>query len=438
VASDGSWRVTTNGPIRANNEYDGETYDARLELPGWNRTGFDDTGWDEAAMVDPPPGALCAQMVEPIRMLEELRPASLTRTSERSWLADLGQAIYAAPWVSVTGGEGTTVRIQGAYGLHAGGRLRIEDNRSAQVTDRLILAGPDRVEWEPRFRGQGLRYLELTTDREVELHDVTGKLLGTDCRPISEFRCSDPLIERLWRNVWWGHRNFKRSVPMEPDRDERQGWLGDPAKDSEGDGYNFEVAAYYRKWLDDILLEQRPDGEIPEVAPAYWEAYHGDLVWPSVVTILPEWLHDFYADRRVIAHAYPAIVRWLAFVERSARADGTYDRSQYGDWCDATTIGLAGERPVGATSRPLIATAYQANNLRIAARFAAMLGFEGAADGYRRRADAVRDAFNRAFLDAERGVYDNGTQTSYVLPLAFGLVPPEVRGRLIARFVEEI
>ena len=83
----------------------------------------------------------------------------------------LRQAIYAAPRVSVTGAEGTTVRIQGAYGLHADGRLRIEDNRSAQVTDRLILAGPDRVEWEPRFRGQGLRYLELTADREVELQD---------------------------------------------------------------------------------------------------------------------------------------------------------------------------------------------------------------------------------------------------------------------------
>jgi alpha-L-rhamnosidase len=438
VATDGTWRVTTNGPIRANNEYDGETYDARLELPGWDRAGFDDSGWEPVELVDPPPGVLCAQMVEPIRMLEELPPVSLKQTSERSWLVDLGQSIHGVQRAVVSGPRDSLVDVQGAYALRTDGRLRSEDNRTAETTDRLILAGGERVSWEPRFRGQGMRYLELRADTDVELHEISGRLLATDCRPVSDFQCSDPLLERLWRNVWWGHRNYKRSVGMEPDRDERQGWLGDPAKHSESDGYNFDVAAFYRKWLDDILLEQRPDGEIPEVAPAYWEAYHGDLVWPSVVTILPEWLHDFYNDRRVVERAYPTIVRWLAFVERSARADGTYDRSQYGDWCDATTIGLAGERPVGATSQPLIATAYHANNLRIAARFAAMLGLDGAAAGYRRRAAAVRDAFNRAFLDAEQGVYGNGTQTSFVLPLAFGLVPPEVRDRVICRFVDEI
>ena len=34
VVSDESWKLTTAGPVRANNEYDGEEYDARMELPG--------------------------------------------------------------------------------------------------------------------------------------------------------------------------------------------------------------------------------------------------------------------------------------------------------------------------------------------------------------------------------------------------------------------
>ena len=33
IASDESWKVTSNGPIVANNEFDGEEYDARIELP---------------------------------------------------------------------------------------------------------------------------------------------------------------------------------------------------------------------------------------------------------------------------------------------------------------------------------------------------------------------------------------------------------------------
>ena len=49
VVSDSSWKLTTDGPIRANNEYDGEEYDARMEMPGWSRAGFDDRAYDFGA-----------------------------------------------------------------------------------------------------------------------------------------------------------------------------------------------------------------------------------------------------------------------------------------------------------------------------------------------------------------------------------------------------
>lgn len=438
VSTDGTWRVTSDGPIRTNNEYDGEIHDARQELTGWEQPGFDDSRWHAVELVDPPASVLQAQMVEPVRALEELRPISIVTPSPSIRIVDLGQAIYGVSRITVRGPRGARVSLRGAYGLWPDGTIRVEDNRTARTTDVYVLGGRGDEVWEARFRGQGTRYVEVTLDPGVVLMDITGVMLGTDCRPVGDFACSDPILERIWRNVWWGHRNFKRSAPMEPDRDERQGWLGDPAKDSESDGYNFDVAAFYRKWLTDIVLEQRPDGEIPEVAPSFWEAYHGDLVWPSVVTILTEWLYDFYADRRSVERTYPAIVRWLAFVERSARSDGTYDRCQYGDWCDVSTIGSAGQRPTGSTPRPLIATAYHANNLRIAARFAALLGYGAAAAAYAGRAASVRDAFNQAFYDPVRGVYGTGSQTSHVLPLAFDLVPERERDRVVRHLVDEI
>jgi alpha-L-rhamnosidase len=52
VMSDASWRVST-GPTTANSPAV-ETYDARLEKPGWTRAGFDDSGWANAVLV---PGA---------------------------------------------------------------------------------------------------------------------------------------------------------------------------------------------------------------------------------------------------------------------------------------------------------------------------------------------------------------------------------------------
>jgi len=35
LRTDNSWKMTADGPIRTNNEYDGEEYDARKKIPGW-------------------------------------------------------------------------------------------------------------------------------------------------------------------------------------------------------------------------------------------------------------------------------------------------------------------------------------------------------------------------------------------------------------------
>ncbi|MGA2233767.1 MAG: alpha-L-rhamnosidase N-terminal domain-containing protein, partial [Tepidisphaeraceae bacterium] len=45
IVSDPTWKLTTSGPIRANNEYDGEEYNAQMEMPGWSESNFDDSSW---------------------------------------------------------------------------------------------------------------------------------------------------------------------------------------------------------------------------------------------------------------------------------------------------------------------------------------------------------------------------------------------------------
>ncbi len=51
VVTDESWKLTTNGPLGANNEYDGEEYDATREMTGWSQAGFDEGAWRPAALV---------------------------------------------------------------------------------------------------------------------------------------------------------------------------------------------------------------------------------------------------------------------------------------------------------------------------------------------------------------------------------------------------
>ena len=61
IASDESWKVTSNGPIIANNEFDGEEYDARKELPGWSEPNYDDSAWKTVDLMTAPEGVMTAQ-----------------------------------------------------------------------------------------------------------------------------------------------------------------------------------------------------------------------------------------------------------------------------------------------------------------------------------------------------------------------------------------
>ena len=58
INSDEKWRLTAQGPIRSNNEYDGEIYDARMELGKWTQPGYDDSKWLKAQRVSLPYGTL--------------------------------------------------------------------------------------------------------------------------------------------------------------------------------------------------------------------------------------------------------------------------------------------------------------------------------------------------------------------------------------------
>ncbi|HZI33957.1 MAG TPA: alpha-L-rhamnosidase N-terminal domain-containing protein, partial [Candidatus Binatia bacterium] len=88
MVSDGSWKITTNGPIVANNDYDGDQYDARKEFPGWNKPGFDDSKWRPVELVSAPGGVLSAEMQEPIRVTATIKPVSLKQLRPGVYIYD--------------------------------------------------------------------------------------------------------------------------------------------------------------------------------------------------------------------------------------------------------------------------------------------------------------------------------------------------------------
>ncbi len=439
IVSDESWRVTAEGPLRASNEFDGEEYDARMEMTGWSMSHFDDSDWQAAQFVDPPGGELEAQMVEPIRITEVLNPVQLVEPKPGVWMVDFGQAFYGVVQLKVSGAPGTRVKLHTSYNVLPDGTLNFVNDRSARNTDIYTLKGEGVETWHPRFRGNATRWVQVegfpgTPTKE----NFAGLVTHTDHEAVGQFACSNELINKVYLNARWGTRMQNRSVPMEPDRDERMPWSGHPAKTSESEGWAFNVARFYEHFLHNYRAHQQADGSLQEILPPYWQFNGKDIIWPSVATIIPDWYYNFYGDARPLRDNFEMMKRFVLYHEQSnLKPDATMDHCTYGDWVDTASMG-ANSRNFGATSRPLMATSYLYHNCRIVQRAAKLLGKTEDERYFQELADRIYTGFNRRFFDLKTATYDSATQCSNVLPLAFGLVPAEHRKQVIDNLISDI
>ena len=441
VVSDRNWKMTDQGPIRSNNEYDGEIYDARMALPGWANPGYSASSaiWTTPDIMRAPGGELVAQMLEPMRVTRVVHPTKITSPKPGVYVLDMGATFYGSVRLKARGKRGDSVRITSAYALNPDGTLKTADNRSARSTDQYTFAGSGMETWNPVFRGQGFRRFQvLGFPGTPKLDNFEGLDIHTDVRPVGKFSCSNETVNKIHAAMVTGMKMFLRGAPLDPDRDERMPWEGDPAKDSESDAYNFDVGAFYTKWMQDIRRSQREDGSFPSVS-MYWKLGNG-LEWPSVYSIIPDWYTGFYGDTGLEKSHYESLKRWvLAMQKIHALPDGTTQGVDWGDWCDGYTIG--GKIPDnGHTPLDLVASTYHYNNVRIAQRAAERLGKTDDAAMWRMMGDALAKAFMTRFFDPKTCTYTSGTQCSYVLPLAFGLTPsdPAQRKRIIDNLANDI
>lgn len=441
VASDDAWQLTRDGPIRANNEFDGEEYDARRLQGDWSQPGSDASGWEAARIVPPPTGVLTAQPIEPIRVVERIQPRSVTSLPTGGHVFDLGQNIQGWCRLRVAGPAGTQITLRHAERLRPDGSLDLANLRGARATDRYTLAGGGAESWEPRFTAHGFRYVEMNGFPGKPSTDaIEGCVVHDDLRPAGMIETSNETLNQAYRSAVWGFRGNYRSIPTDcPQRDERQAWLGDRLGVARGEAYVFDTQAFYAKWLQDIADCQRADGVIPDVCPAHWPAFTDNVVWPSAAILVAATQLRQFGDREVVARHYPCFVRWLDHMAGFLQ-DGIADRDTYGDWCvPPEDPGLIhSQDPARRTAPALLATAFLAHDYAVVAAFADLLAKPDDAARFRLQAAAIRTAFHRRFFSVAEGYYDNGTQTACVLPLAFGLAPSGETSRVIDRLVERI
>ena len=232
---------------------------------------------------------------------------------------------------------------------------------------------------------------------------LEGRVVHDDMERAGDFTSSNDLLNQIHHNMFWGIRGNYRSIPTDcPQRDERQGWLGDRGQVSRSESYMFDVAAFYSKWMTDLEDSQRPSGSIPDVSPNYWPLYNDDLTWPSTIIFVPGMLYDQYGDPRVLGRGYAAMKKWMDY-EKTFVKDGLIPKDQYADWCvppeDPKLI--HSQDPARVTDKTLIATSYYYELLRQMARYARILDKPTDAAEFDRLSAAVKDVFQRRFFKLE-------------------------------------
>ena len=441
LSTDSTWRGTADGPIRSNNEYDGEIYDARKEFKEWSRSGFDDRKWLQAEYVQEPGGYYEAQMNENMAVMDTVRPVSLVEHCPGVYILDLGQNMAGFLKIRVEGERGNTIKLRFAESLNEDGSLFTENLRTALATDFYTLRGQGPEEWQPTFVYHGFRYAELSGfPGTPDISDFTGLVVYDQLPLTGSFSSSDTLLNQLFANAFWSINANYKGMPVDcPQRNERQPWLGDHAVGSYGESFLFDNSRLYAKWLDDIRYAQRADGSIPDVAPAFWRYYSDNMSWAGTYLIVAEMLYRQFGDLSSIQKHYPYMKKWLTYMKQQYLVDGILIKDSYGDWCAPPVSVDAGKGMSANVKLPsaLISTAYYYHFMNLMQEFALLTDQPEDIALFKQDAEQVKKDFNREFLLEDRQGYGNNSLTENLLPLSFGLVPPELEAGIITR-VEQI
>ena len=430
VVTDGTWKMAP-GPLIATDNFLGEEYDATREIANWSSGSLDDSSWTHVLLRSEIQRIMNGQRMEPVRKHMELTPKSVTQPATGKWTYDLGQNMVGVVRLKITALAGTKITIRQGERLNTGGAgsdgpvgtVYVANLRNAPSIDHYTCKGGGEEIWQPKFTFHGFQYVELTgLASQPPLDAVTGIVFSSDIAPTGQFACSDGFVNQLQSNIQWGQRGNYLSVPTDcPQRDERLGWTGDAEVFIKTASYNADIAAFFTKWLTDMLDAQRTDGTVSDVVPDTGVG-GGTPAWNDALTICPWTIYQAYGDKQILANCYTAMKGWVEYCHTNS-TNSIRDKgrgSDFGDWLSINAD----------TSKELIGTAYYAYSTRILAKSAAVLGNTADATTYEALFQTIKTAFNNKYVNQTTGAFigtGTSTQCSYLMALKFDLLPTNLR-----------
>ena len=434
ISSDSTW-TTSPGPVTESNVYAGESYDARLEQPGWDCPGFDDSAWRPAISAEAPCDRLERQDMPPIRCTEELRPVAIREVAPGQFVVDMGQNFSGWARIRIDGPAGCEVRMRFAESVGADGHVDTASTgvfaTEVEQVDRFICDGEGARWWEPSFTYHGFRYVEITGwPGRLEPDDIIGAVVHTDLPVAGRFECSDERLNTLHRMAVWTHRSNIHGLPEDCPARERCGWLGDANVVAEFSMWNYHGKAFWEKYLGDIETTRCLHGGLPcNVAPGKRTAGTANPDWAAAFILLPWYVYQYYGDREVLRKHWDGMQTLIEHFGRQANA--WILEGGYGDWFDP------GGKSICQHTPPTLTTSlWFLRCAEIMAASAALQEKHAEAARYGDWAGRIREAIVARFYQPAMGSF--GSQAADAMALAFEVVRGDEADRAFESLVADI
>ena len=475
IGTDESWESHA-GPVTESSIYDGEHYDARLEVPNWceadgvrvqngdeqNGTSKNHTAlWEGVEPISLHIGPMSERLSPPIEKQQSFPVAEVIQTPKGETVLDFGQNMTG--WVELEAAlpKGTRVFFQYSEILQDGCFYN-ENLRSARAEFSYIAGGnsagvdgkePETVTIRPHFTFYGFRYVKVeisapegSTEKKLPLEAVglgkenfTAWVIHSTMTPTVQIETSDERVNRLILKAMWGQKGNFLDVPTDcPQRDERMGWTGDAQIFCGTASFFTDTAGFYQKYMRDVREEQlRLNGSVPFVVPSpkvggIGEG-NGSCAWADVAAVIPWTLYLYFGDKTLLAKQYDTMKDWVEYIKQKDEESGGGRLWQTGfhfaDWLALDNY-REPESSMGGTDCYYVASAYYYYSTKLTADAAEVLGKQEDAKKYRRLQQEIKEAFQKEYFTPNGRIAEH-TQTAQVIALFFDLIPEESRGKVV-------
>lgn len=437
IGTDESWKVTEDGNYRMSDIYDGETYDAGIDLKAitWKNAA------KEKLRVHP---EILADYGAPVRAHEEMIPISCKKIGNQL-IYDFGQNFAGVVNLKIKGTSGQTITVKHAEILNPDGTLNTAFLRTAKACATYVCKDGEQI-YSPRLTYMGFRYISVEGIQKEDV-EVSALALYSDMDRVGDFSCSNEQLNRLQENIIWSSKSNFMDIPTDcPQRDERMGWTGDIAVFSPTACYNFDMSRFLEKWLQDVRAEQLSTGGIPNTVPAQGYGFPATMptmaldFWGDACVLVPWAEYQARGDKRILEQCYPMMKKYIKACKFWAGLF-SFGKNRYiwhtpsvlhfGDWVAADVPMMSQWQKRSKWT----ATASLRNTSSTMAKIARVLDQTEDAKIYETLSDRVSEAYKAVFTDGN-GKMKEEFQTAYVLPLYLGMFSGDEKTKAVKNLVK--